>query len=263
MPKLTIAGFLACKGQRRITQTFTMKEAEARACNEAGIDVIVTMADRVPALRAVAPDVLLVGAGDFTELAASDESAIRCGIDILGKGADAVYVGAHDLRRVEAMANAAIPVIGHVGLVPYRNTWVGGMRAVGKTVDEALTIHRRTQGYESAGAIAVEMEVVPQRLAAEIARRTRMIVVGMGAGAGCDGEYLFAEDMFGTNSGHVPRHAKQYCDLKPEYDRIHRMMVDAITAFRADVDSGAYPEEGHVVMDRDGVLDEFLTRIEA
>ncbi|NQZ68805.1 MAG: 3-methyl-2-oxobutanoate hydroxymethyltransferase, partial [Lentisphaeria bacterium] len=207
---------------------------------------------------AVTGNTMLIGAADFTEVAASDEAAIRIGFKLLDAGADGIYVGAHNIDRIKAMADAAIPVIGHVGLVPYRNTWFGGMRAVGKKADEALGIYERTMAYEEAGAISVEIEVVPHQMAAEISKRTKMIVISMGAGNGCDGQYLFAEDILGTNTEHVPRHAKQYRNLAAEYDRIHKEMVDAFKEFKADVDSGTYPEPGHQVNGKESEYQAFM-----
>lgn len=261
MPKLTVAEFLACKGRRQLTQTFTVDPTQARAFSEAGLDVIVTVGRVLEDIRKAAPDVFLVCAGDFTEVAASDEAAIRCGMGLANRGADAVYVGAYDLMRVKAMADAAIPVIGHVGLVPYRNTWFGGMRAVGKTAEEAWEVYERTLGYENAGAIAVEMEVVPQQIAEQIARRTKMIVISMGSGDKCDGQYLYAQDMLGTNDGHVPRHAKQYRNLSAEYERIYREMVGAFGEFKADVETGAYPQDEHCVNAKPEVVQAFIEKL--
>ncbi|MCJ8332073.1 MAG: 3-methyl-2-oxobutanoate hydroxymethyltransferase, partial [Lentisphaeria bacterium] len=143
MAKLTVAEFLACKGQRQLTQSFTMDVNVAKAYNDAGLDVLVTTGDLVEEFSAVTGNTMLIGAADFTEVAASDEAAIRIGFKLLDAGADGIYVGAHNIDRIKAMADAAIPVIGHVGLVPYRNTWFGGMRAVGKKADEALGIYER------------------------------------------------------------------------------------------------------------------------
>ncbi len=69
----------------------------------------------------------------------------------------------------------------------------------------------------------------------------------MGAGAGCDAQYLFAEDVLGYSRGHQPRHAKVYRNFRAEYDRLQKERVAAFREFRADVESGAYPEEKHLV----------------
>src|SRR5690606_35673978 len=119
-------------------------------------------------------------------------------------------------RTVEYLAREYIPVVGHVGLVPARATWTGGFRAVGKTAEEALRLYREVKAYESAGAFAVEIEVVPAEVASEISKRVGILLWSMGAGAGCDAQYLFANDILGYTEGHIPRHSKVYRDFRAE-----------------------------------------------
>ena len=97
------------------------------------------------------------------------------------------------------------------------------------------------KAFEDAGAVGVEMEVVPAQVATEISKRTKMLIIGMGAGLDCDVQYLFATDILGDNEGHVPRHSKVYRDFKSEYHRLHRESVAAFKEFRSDVLTGAYP----------------------
>ncbi len=98
--------------------------------------------------------------------------------------------------------------------------------------------------------------MVPARVAAEISKRTTLFLMSMGAGGGCDAQYLFAEDVLGYTRGHKPRHAKLYRDFRAELDRLQRERVAAFKEFRADVETGAYPEEKHLVPIAD---DEFAT----
>jgi len=263
MSRMTVHDFLRAKGRRQLTQTFTLDPREAAACNAAGIDVIVTMAGDARAIRAAAPDVFLVAAIDHAAAAESDAQAIRLAHEGLAGGADAAYCGTHNLDRIAALAAAAVPVIGHVGLVPYRDTWLGGKRAVGKTADEALDVYRRTRAYEDAGAIAVEMEVVPHQVAAAISSRVKLIGGSRGSGEGCDGQYLFVEDILGTHRRHYPRHAKRYRDLFAEYERLDAEMRDAFAEFKADVDTGRYPQPSHRVNAPDDELARFLARLDA
>jgi 3-methyl-2-oxobutanoate hydroxymethyltransferase len=134
-----------------------------------------------------------------------------------------------------------------VGFIPYRTNWIGGPRAIGKTADEALEVYRHTKAYEAAGAIGVEMELVPHRVAAEISKRTSLCVISMCSGTGCDAQYLFAEDVLGTNRGHMPRHSKVYRNFAAEYDRLQSERIAAFREFIADVASSAYPEDRHLV----------------
>ena len=99
---------------------------------------------------------------------------------------------------------------------------------------------------------------MPARIAAEISKRTSLFLMSMGAGSGCDAQYLFAEDVLGYTRGHKPRHAKVYRDFRTELDRLQKERVDAFKEFRADVETGAYPEEKHVVPIADAEFEAFM-----
>ena len=111
----------------------------------------------------------------------------------------------------------------------------GGFRAVGKSADEAFALLDEVRAAEAAGAFAVEIEVVPEEVAAEIAGRVGILLWGMGAGAGCDAQYLFANDLLGYTAGHVPRHSKVYRDFAAEYARLQGERIAAFAEFRAEV----------------------------
>jgi 3-methyl-2-oxobutanoate hydroxymethyltransferase len=159
------------------------------------------------------------------------------------------------------MADEAIPVIGHVGLIPSRATWTGGFKAVGKTAGSAMEIYEAVKAYEAAGAIGAEIEVVPVEVATAISRRTSLILLSMGAGAGCDAQYLFAEDVLGENRGHMPRHSKVYRNFAAEYDRLQQERIAAFSEFVADVESRAFPEARHVVTMAPDELDAFMNML--
>ena len=86
-------------------------------------------------------------------------------------------------------------------------------------------------------------------------------MLSMGAGTGCDAQYLFAEDVLGTNRGHMPRHSKVYRNFAAEYDRLQEQRVAAFSEFIADVNSKAYPEEKHILRMDPSELKSFMTRI--
>ncbi len=245
--RLTVADIRALKGVRQLTMMRVETLDELAAAEAAGIDSVsvppAMMAD--PRFRDIAPSVFAVPGLNFYDVGTADDF-IRWAFGMLRAGADAVYCSA-SLDTVAALAREHVPVIGHVGLVPSRATWTGGFRAVGRTAAQALEIWRQVQAYEAAGAFGAEIEVVPAEIAAEISRRTSLFMVSMGAGAGCDAQYLFATDVLGTNRGHVPRHAKVYRDLKALEDRMQEERVAAFREFAADVATGAYPAPPHLV----------------
>lgn len=241
----TVASLRARKGKHQILTVHVDSPAEAAAAAAAGIDMFTFEFDgRFTAVRAAAPDVFIQASFVQGQLA-SEESAIREGFRALEAGVDAIYF-AGSLRLVEAMAREGIPVTGHVGYVPRWKTWTG-VRAVGKTEAEARELFVKAKSLESAGAWAIEMELVPVEVADVITRNTTMITEGMGCGNVCDTQYLFSCDILGTNTGHYPRHAKKYADLAAEEARLQDLRMQAFRAFVDDVRSGLYPQRGHEV----------------
>ena len=119
-------------------------------------------------------------------------------------------------------------------------------------------MYQQVKALENAGAFAAEIEVVPERIATEIAKRTSLVLFSMGAGAGCDAQYLFSVDVLGYTAGHQPRHAKVYRDFRAEFDRLQHERTAAFSEFRADVDSGQYPQPDHVVPVADDVYGQFM-----
>ena len=111
--------------------------------------------------------------------------------------------------------------------------------------------------------IAIEVEVVPEKVAAEISGRLDVLTVSMGAGSGCDVQYLFADDILGYNTGHVPRHAKVYRDHAAERARLQVDSVDAFREFSADVTSGVFPAKANNVGVNDAEFAAFLEGIES
>ena len=261
--KLTLHDlFQAKKQKQQLTEVNTDDPVEAQACEAAGVEMLVTCAPNTRMIHEAAPNTFLTaGCGINDPAMASEDAALAVGFQALVDGADAVYTG-QSCDRVQAMAREKIPCIGHVGYVPYRSSWYGGPRAIGKTADEAIQVYRDTLAYQEAGAIAVEMEIVPHRVASEIAKRVDILIISMGSGVGGDVQYLFAEDVLGINTGHVPRHAKVYADLHSELQRIQQIRIDAFAALQREVSSGAYPEPKHLLKVDEWEFDAFLSGID-
>jgi 3-methyl-2-oxobutanoate hydroxymethyltransferase len=245
--KPTIADLRAKKGKGQLTMLRVMSLDEAAAAEEAGIDIVSVPAEVCthPHYREVAPTLFSMTGQTHLE-AGSRDDYLRWACQAMLAGADAVYCSG-GLGTVEHLAREHIPVVGHVGLVPSRATWTGGMKAVAKTAAGAMALLDEVRAYQAAGAFAVEIEVVPVEVASEISRRVDILLWSMGAGPGCDAQYLFAEDILGTNRGHMPRHSKVYRNFAAEYDRLQAERVAAFREFIADVASSAYPEDKHVV----------------
>ena len=257
----TVADLRALKGVRQLSMVYVENTDEAAACAEARVDVLsIERHLWDPAMREAAGDCFVQVGLPYGVLATTDDY-LRAGHDAVRLGADACYCAA-SIEVISRLAAEGIPVVGHVGLIPSRRTWTGGFRAVGKTLDSALEVWRGVRALEEAGAFAAEIEVVPPEIATEISRRTSLVMFSMGAGAGCDAQYLFSCDLLGYTRGHRPRHAKVYRDFSAEYERLQRERVGAFSEFIADVDSGAYPAEEHLVPVDDAVLAGFIEALD-
>ena len=126
-----------------------------------------------------------------------------------------------------------------------------------------MRLLEEVKAYENAGAFAVEIEVVPVEVATEISRRVGILLWSMGAGAGCDAQYLFANDILGYTEGHIPRHSKIYRDFNAEYARLQEEREAAFSEFVADVRTGEFPEDGHLVRMAPDELYAFRERLES
>ncbi|WP_343079537.1 3-methyl-2-oxobutanoate hydroxymethyltransferase [Ostreiculturibacter nitratireducens] len=256
----TVADIRALKGVRQISMLYVETLDEARAAAAAGIDML-SIIDPVwtPEMREAAGDCFVQVGLLYGELC-TYEDYLRAAHRAIRIGGDCVYCAA-SLDTIRKLAAEGIPVVSHVGLIPSKATWTGGFKAVGKTADSAMSVFEHVKALEAAGAFGAELEVVPDRVAAEISKRTSLVMLGMGAGPGADAQYLFAEDVLGCTRGHRPRHAKVYRDFQAEYDRLQAERIAAFSEFNADVASGAYPEQGHVVPIADHEFEAFMRRL--
>lgn len=258
--RLTIADLRAAKGQRSLTMLYVETEDEAAAAAAAGIDLLSIIAPLwTPAMRRAAGDCFVQVGLLYGDLV-TEEDYLRAAFAARATGGDAFYCAAA-LSTVARLAAEGLPVVGHVGLVPSKTTWTGGFRAVGKDAASALKVWQDMVALEQAGAFAVELEVVPARLGAELSRRSGLVTFGMGAGAGTDAQYLFAEDVLGCTDGHKPRHAKTYRNFAAEYARLQQERINAFKEFIADVNGGGYPRPQHNVAMADDEFAAFMASV--
>ena len=258
--KLEVRDIIELKGQRQLVELNVASVEQAQAAEAAGIDMIVSgnLANRA-AYRAAAPQTHFTFGLKYGGPINADQ-AKREAFDALEAGADSIYCPA-GFDIVEAMSREAIPVIGHVGLIPQKARWTG-FRAVGKTAEEAFRVLEDVRRYENAGAFAVEMEVVPEPIASRISAMTPLSVISMGSGGGCDVQYLFAIDVLGETEGHVPRHARRYRDLRSRYAELQQERTDAFREFARDVTNGSFPVAGELVSVTPDELAKFEALIE-
>jgi len=163
------------------------------------------------------------------------ESAIRI---MKETGADAIKLegGEEVIESVERILSAGIPVMGHLGLTPQSIHKFGTYNVRAKEEAEAAKLVRDAHLLEEAGCFACVLEKIPAALAARVSGELRMPTIGIGAGAGCDGQVLVIHDMLGINKGFSPRFLRRYADL-------HTAMTDAVGQYISDVKSLDFPNE--------------------
>ena len=252
------------KGVRVLVETVPFTPEEAAAAEEAGIDTMKVRFDPnnpapAIAMREAAPHTFMAFSVPLIA-AASEEEAIRLGYKAMSVGADAIMCQ-WSPKFISAAAEAGIPVQGHAGLVPRKSTWTGGLKAVGKTIDEAMWVYEEIKKFEAAGAYAVEVEVIPEDLLKEISKRTTLLTSSIGAGSGGDMQFLFAEDILGNNPPPYPRHSKQYRELYKLKQQMQELRVSGFKEFVQDIKEGGFPGPEHVIPTPSGLIEEFVKKV--
>ena len=241
---VTVASIAALKGSgRQFVQVTAGSDEEAGAAKAAGIDMLVCLAAAVPDVRRGSSRLFVTAAIDFGGEITLDD-LLATAFRSLSAGADAV-ITARRFDAVRLLAAEGVPVMGHLGFVPKRSNQFGGVRPVGRDASEATWLWRQFQELEEAGAFAVECELMPSQLLAEITPRTGMATISLGSGRHADVMFLFQSDICG-DSPRRPRHARAYGDVASLKRRIVEERVRALAAFRADVLAGDFPDDSEV-----------------
>ncbi|HVT44270.1 MAG TPA: 3-methyl-2-oxobutanoate hydroxymethyltransferase [Thermoanaerobaculia bacterium] len=270
--KTTVPMIRGMKGARRIAMLTAYDAPTARIVDEAGIDIIlvgdslamvvlghpdtlsVTMEEMLHHARAVARGArraLIVGDMPYLSYHVSLEESVRNAGAFVRAGAHAVKVEggkASRIRTIEAILDAEIPVMGHVGLTPQSVNVLGGFKLQGKAADDAKRVIDEAVALAETGCFALVLECVPAELAAFITERIAIPTIGIGAGPACDGQVLVLHDLLGLYQEHTPKFVRRYADLAA-------VMSDAIGRYAGDVREGGFPdvtrESFHVASDEE------------
>lgn len=251
---VTVAHLQAGKGKTQFTETTVFSVDDAIAGAAAGIDVLRPTDTFVKETVAAAPESFISALIPFDAYETKDQ-ILGAAVRAVSAGADAVYTP-RSLDVVEMLAREGIPVQGHLGLVPRKSTWVGGLRAIGKTCDEALALYQSFKDLENAGAYAAEVELVPPETLALINPKTSLVTYSIGCGGVGDVIFLFMDDICGELES-PPRHAKAYADLRTLRAQLREEQIRAVKAFKADVDAGTFPGPGKAARMPESELDAF------
>lgn len=216
--------------------------------------VSVTMEDMIHHGAAVArgaKNALVVVDMPFMSYEVTVEEAVRNAGRLMKEGrAGAVKLegGVRVAEQVRAIVKAGIPVMGHIGLTPQSINVFGGFKVQGKSEEAARALLADAKAVEEAGAFAVVIEAVPAALAQMITDAVSIPTIGIGAGAGCDGQILVYQDMLGMFSDFTPKFVKRYAN-------VGEVMREAFANYAAEVASGAFPTEEHTYKIKDDVLE--------
>ena len=216
--------------------------------------VSVTMEDMIHHGAAVArgaKNALVVVDMPFMSYEVTVEEAVRNAGRLMKEGrAGAVKLegGVRVAEQIRAIVKAGIPVMGHIGLTPQSINVFGGFKVQGKSEEAARALLADAKAVEEAGAFAVVIEAVPAALAQMITDAVSIPIIGIGAGAGCDGQILVYQDMLGMFSDFTPKFVKRYAN-------VGEVMREAFANYAAEVASGAFPTEEHTYKIKDDVLE--------
>ena len=265
--KLTVYDYLESKGKQQLSVLAVFNVEEAKAAEDAGIDMICASHDApqhginitfddLKEIREAAPSCFMQSGGP--DIPASEYEALKLSNKYLSIGVDCIYGGNWSYKWIRSLREEGVPINGHVGLVPGKASWSGGYRAMGKTADEAVDILLHTLRLQDAGVISVELEVVPTKVAAIITKKVDILTLSMGSGSDCDGQYLYGNDVLGYTEGHIPRHARVYRDFKTKYRKLQEERVKAFKEFHNDTTNKKFNNSKLIIGIENKEFDKFL-----
>ncbi len=183
----------------------------------------------------------VVGDMPYMSYQADQAEAIRNAGRFMGEcGTDAVKLegGRRMAPTVEAMVDAGIPVVGHIGMTPQSAAQLGGYKSQGRDAKTARELIADAKALGDAGAFAILLEAVPARVARMIHEESDVLIYGIGAGSEVDGQILIVHDVLGLFELFTPKFVKQYASLGEE-------IIEAVEQYKADVKSGEFPQSEH------------------
>ncbi|MFP5245356.1 MAG: 3-methyl-2-oxobutanoate hydroxymethyltransferase [Thermoanaerobaculia bacterium] len=258
--KVTVPAIRAMKHKTRIGMLTAYDYPSAKVADAAGADILlvgdslgmvvlgypdtlsVTVEDMLHHTRAVVrgtKTALIVGDMPYLSYHVSLEESVRNAGRFIQAGAHAVKVeGAKEsrIRTIEAILDAEIPVMGHIGLTPQSVNTLGGFKLQGKNADDARRLLDEAVALERAGCFSIVLECVPSELAQMITEHVTIPTIGIGAGPSCDGQVLVFHDVLGIYDGHKAKFVREYAHIAQD-------MQAALANYLADVRDGKFPNE--------------------
>ena len=241
---LTVADLLKNKGKIKYLQTTATDSTEASAAKEAGIDMILCKSPVINEIRKGAPDIFLTATIDLA-LFPTENEVLHEAFRAMSAGADQIYT-ARGPHIVEMLSKEEIPVMCHLGLVPRKSSWRGGLRAIGKNAEEAIKLFNDFKTMESAGAFSAECEIILEEIMTEISKRTSLITSSLGSGLSGDIIYLFQNDICGEHEN-IPKHARTFGNVLKLKKDIYKERVSSLQNFKNSVENQTFPSEKELI----------------
>ena len=260
LKRVTVPAIRAMKGKERIGMLTAYDFPSAKVVDSAGADIIlvgdslgmvvlgypdtlsVTVDDMIHHTRAVtraATRALVVGDMPYLSYHVAIRETVRNAGRFIQAGAHAVKIEGGKTSRIktiEALIDAEIPVMGHIGLTPQSVNALGGFKVQGKGTEEAQRLIAEAVALEQAGCFSIVLECVPTELASFITDHITIPTIGIGAGLSCDGQVPVLHDLLGLYEGHTPKFVRKYANLADD-------MREAIGRYLADVREGRFPDD--------------------
>ena len=243
----TVRDLIDLKGKKKLSQIHVSTPEEASAAEEAGIDLLLVRAyPELGEIRKAAKKTFISVSIPFIKYA-SKYDIVKDSLEVIDLGFDSITCGSWNLDFMKYLNGFNIPMQGHAGFVPRKSTWTGGVKAVGKTFEEAKKLYNEIKLIEKTGAWSVEVECVPSKVMEIISNNTSMVTVSIGSGYNADVQFLFAEDILGYGNVELPRHAKQYRNFKKIYDDLQKERIKAFKEYKRDIIDTQFPSKSNII----------------
>ena len=243
----TVRDLMNLKGKKKLTQVRVTTVKEAAAAEEAGIDLLLTGPGKdFPNIRKAASKTFMTVGVPFIENPSKRE-ATKKAFEIIEAGADSLMCQNWNLEWMAHLSKFRIPFQSHVGFIPRRTTWIGGIRSFGKTANEAAELFKDIKDIEKTGAWGIEVELVPENILEVITKHTSLVTISIGSGIAADAQFLFAEDILGQSKISFPRHAKKYKNFDKILSDIQKERIDAFKKYKTEVQKNKFPSKKHTI----------------
>lgn len=259
----TVADLQALKGsEKKLSMSNPANNEELLACVEAGIDLFVVGADQMEDVRRIAPT-HFTGAGSTWAQFGSDDEIVAHAYETMRAGAD-MYYTLRSFDVMERMARDGIPVQSHIGLIPTFSHLCGGLRAWGRTADEAIKIYDTLKRMEDVGVFAVEAECIAEEVLAAVNMKTSIVTFSLGSGNAGDAVFSFVADVCGEASEEEtpPKHAYAFGKVGRLHKQIHEERVAALGEFHNEVAAQNFPYPETNIGMREGEHAKFLEALD-